>query len=70
MERNREPMDKNRIRGAVEWGEQATLFEIYLSRFLMEQFWAVVLVIFAFAFAINGVLVWAEKSVRYYAASR
>lgn len=47
-----------------------TLFDIYLSHFLMEHFWAVVLVIFAFAFAINGVLVWAEKSVRYYAASR
>ena len=24
MERNREPMNKNRIRGAVEWGEQAS----------------------------------------------
>ena len=47
-----------------------TLFDIYLSHFLMEHFWAVVLVIFAFAFAINEVLAWAERSVRYYAASR
>lgn len=47
-----------------------TLFDIYLAHFLMEHFWAVVLVIFAFAFAINEVLAYAEKSVRYYAASR
>lgn len=47
-----------------------TLFDIYLAHFLMEHFWAVVLVIFAFAFAINEVLAWAERSVRYYAASR
>jgi len=47
-----------------------TLFEIYLSHFLMEHLWAVVLVIFAFAFLINELLAWAERSVRYYAASR
>jgi NitT/TauT family transport system permease protein len=47
-----------------------TLFEIYLSHFLMEHLWALVLVIFAFAFAINELLAWAERSVRYYAASR
>jgi NitT/TauT family transport system permease protein len=47
-----------------------TLFEIYLSHFLMEHLWAVMLVIFAFAFVINELLAWAERSVRYYAASR
>jgi NitT/TauT family transport system permease protein len=47
-----------------------TLFDIYLAHFLMEHFWAVILVIFAFAFAINEILAWAERSVRYYAASR
>lgn len=47
-----------------------TLFEIYLAHFLMEHLWAVVLVIFAFAFVINEVLAWAERAVRYYAASR
>jgi len=47
-----------------------TLFDIYLAHFLMEHFWAVVLVIFAFAFTINELLAWAERSVRYYAASR
>ncbi len=47
-----------------------TLFEIYLAHFLMEHLWAVVLVIFAFAFVVNELLAWAERSVRYYAASR
>ena len=47
-----------------------TLFEIYLAHFLMEHLWAVMLIIFAFAFVINELLAWAERSVRYYAASR
>lgn len=47
-----------------------TLFEIYLAHFLMEHLWAVMLVIFAFAFAVNELLAWAERSVAYYAASR
>lgn len=47
-----------------------TLFEVYLSHFLMEHLWAVMLTIFAFAFVINELLAWAERSVRYYAASR
>ena len=47
-----------------------TLFEIYLSHFLMEHLWALMLAIFTFAFVINELLAWAERSVRYYAASR
>lgn len=47
-----------------------TLFEVYLAHFLMEHLWAVMLVIFAFAFAVNELLAWAERSVAYYAASR
>ena len=46
------------------------LFEIYSSRFLMEHFWALLFVLFAFAFAINEVLAWLERKVEYYAASR
>jgi NitT/TauT family transport system permease protein len=46
------------------------LFEIYSSRFLMEHFWALLFVLFAFAFAINEVLAWLERKVDYYAASR
>jgi NitT/TauT family transport system permease protein len=47
-----------------------TLFEIYSSHFLMEHMWALLLVLFAFAFALNEVLAWAERKVDYYAASR
>jgi NitT/TauT family transport system permease protein len=46
------------------------LFELYSSRFLMEHFWALLFVLFAFAFTINELLVWAERKVDYYAASR
>lgn len=46
------------------------LFELYSSRFLMEHFWALLFVLFAFAFTINEVLAWLERKVEYYAASR
>src|SRR3546814_11195760 len=32
------------------------LFELYSSRFLMEHFWALLFVLFAFAFVLNGFL--------------
>jgi NitT/TauT family transport system permease protein len=47
-----------------------TLFEIYSSHFLMEHFWALLLFLFAFAFALNEGLAWCERQVRYFAASR
>jgi len=47
-----------------------SLFEIYLSRFLMEHFWALLFILFALAFAINEILVWLERKVEYYASSR
>ena len=47
-----------------------TLFEIYASHFLMEHFWALILVIFSFAFTINEVLAWTERKISYYASSR
>ena len=46
------------------------LFELYSSRFLMEHFWALLFVLFAFAFALNEALAWLERQVDYYAASR
>ena len=46
------------------------LFEIYQSNFLMEHMWALLLVLFALAFAIDGVLAHLEKRVEYYAAAR
>jgi NitT/TauT family transport system permease protein len=48
----------------------ARLFELYSSRFLMEHFWALLFLLFAFAFLINEGLAWLERRVEYYAASR
>jgi len=47
-----------------------TLFEIYASNFLMEHFWALILVIFAFAFSLNETLAWTERKFKYFASSR
>lgn len=46
------------------------LFELYSANFLMEHFWAVLLVLFFFAFAIAEGLAFLERRVEYYAASR
>jgi NitT/TauT family transport system permease protein len=46
------------------------LFKLYGSRFLMEHFWAALLVLFAFAFLMAEGLAWLERRVDYYAASR
>ena len=47
-----------------------SLFELYSSRFLMEHFWALLFVLFIFAFLLNEILVWLERKVEYYASSR
>lgn len=47
-----------------------TLFEIYQSHFLMEHFWALLLVLFTFAFTLNELLMRLERRFAYYAASR
>jgi NitT/TauT family transport system permease protein len=46
------------------------LFELYSSNFLMEHFWALLLVLFALAFAIAEALGHLERRVDYYAAAR
>jgi NitT/TauT family transport system permease protein len=46
------------------------LFELYSSHFLIEHFWALLFVLFAFAFAVNEVLARLERKVEYYAAAR
>lgn len=46
------------------------LFELYANNFLMSHFWAVLLVLFALAFAISEFLAWLEHRVSYYAATR
>lgn len=46
------------------------LFEIYSSNFLMEHMWALLLVLFALAFVIDGCLGYIERKVEYFASSR
>jgi NitT/TauT family transport system permease protein len=46
------------------------LFELYSSNFLMEHFWALLLVLFAFAFLITEAIGYLERRVDYYAADR
>jgi NitT/TauT family transport system permease protein len=46
------------------------LFELYANNFLMEHFWAVLVVLFAMAFTISELLGYMERRVSYYAAKR
>jgi len=46
------------------------LFEIYSSNFLMEHFWALLFVLFAFAVLVAEGLAWLERRVDYFAAAR
>ncbi len=46
------------------------LFELYSQHFLMEEFWALVLVVFLFAFAVSEAIAALERRVEYYASTR
>ena len=46
------------------------LFELYSSNFLMEHFWALLLVLFFFAFTLAELLAALERRFDYYAANR
>ena len=46
------------------------LFETYSNNFLMEEFWALVLIVFLFAFAVSEAIAALERRVEYYAATR
>jgi NitT/TauT family transport system permease protein len=46
------------------------LFELYSKHFLMEEFWALVIVVFAFAFLVSEVVAFLERRVEYYASAR
>ena len=46
------------------------LFELYSSNFLMAEFWAVLIVLFAMAFTISEFLAYLERKVSYYASAR
>jgi NitT/TauT family transport system permease protein len=46
------------------------LFELYSQHFLMEEFWALVIIVFAFAFAVSEAVAYAERRVEFYASAR
>jgi NitT/TauT family transport system permease protein len=46
------------------------LFELYSNHFLMEEFWALVVIVFLFAFAVSEAIAHLERRVEYYAATR
>jgi NitT/TauT family transport system permease protein len=46
------------------------LFELYSQHFLMEEFWALVIVVFMFAFAVSEGIAFLERRVEYYAGAR
>ncbi len=46
------------------------LFELYSQHFLMEEFWLLVLLVFAFAFALSEAIAALERRVEYYARAR
>jgi NitT/TauT family transport system permease protein len=46
------------------------LFELYSRHFLMEEFWALVLIVFFFAFAVSEAVAYFELRVEYYASAR
>jgi NitT/TauT family transport system permease protein len=46
------------------------LFELYSQHFLMEEFWALVIIVFTFAFAVSEAIAFLERRVEYYASSR
>jgi NitT/TauT family transport system permease protein len=45
------------------------LFELYSQHFLMEEFWALVIIVFMFAFALFEAVALLERRVEYYASS-
>jgi NitT/TauT family transport system permease protein len=46
------------------------LFELYSRNFLMPQFWALLIVLFAFAFLASEIVAHFERKVSFYASSR
>ena len=46
------------------------LFELYSQHFLMEEFWALVVIVFMFAFAVSEAIAYLERRVEYYASAR
>ncbi len=51
----------------IGYGE---LFELYSRNFLMEEFWALTILLFAFAMVAAELVEWAERRVEFYAGVR
>jgi NitT/TauT family transport system permease protein len=46
------------------------LFELYSEHFLMEEFWALVIIVFMFAFTVSEAIAFLERRIEYYASAR
>lgn len=46
------------------------LFELYSRNFLMPEFWALLIIVFAFAFLASEIVAYFERKVSFYATSR
>ena len=46
------------------------LFELYSRHFLMEEFWALTILLFAFAMVVSEAVGMVEKRIEYYAGVR
>ena len=46
------------------------LFKLYSQHFLMSHFWALIVILFAFALALSGLVGRIEARMEYYAGSR
>ncbi|HSS65428.1 MAG TPA: ABC transporter permease, partial [Gammaproteobacteria bacterium] len=46
------------------------LFELYSRNFLMDKFWAVTILLFAFAIAASSLIEMLERRIEYYAGAR
>jgi NitT/TauT family transport system permease protein len=46
------------------------LFELYSQHFLMEEFWALVIIVFMFAFVVSEAIAFLERRIEYYASAR
>jgi NitT/TauT family transport system permease protein len=51
----------------IGYGE---LFELYSRNFLMEEFWALTILLFAFAMVVSESIATIEKRIEYYAGVR
>ena len=51
----------------IGYGE---LFELYSRNFLMEEFWALTILLFAFAMIVSELVAYLEKRIEFYAGFR